>query len=89
MPSNVLNSGLIPYIKEFRQVHLSPEQVEQIEASLISLKQDKFLNWRAYLASLRDRHESATSCPHCGGVLVQRVSNKDEKHIKTPILAFC
>ncbi|OHE58644.1 MAG: hypothetical protein A2Z47_01750 [Thermodesulfovibrio sp. RBG_19FT_COMBO_42_12] len=78
MPSNVLNSGLIPYIKEFRQVHLSPQQVEQIEASLISLKQDKSLNRRVHLDSLRCRYESATSCPRCGGALVQRLSKKDE-----------
>jgi hypothetical protein len=78
MPSNVLNSGLIPYIKEFRQVIISPQQVEQTEATLISLKQDKSLNRRAHLNSLRDRHESATSCPRCGGALVLRVSKKHE-----------
>lgn len=78
MPSNVLNSGLIPYIKEFRQVLLSPQQVEQIEASLISLKQDKTLNRSAHLDSLRGRHESTTICSRCGGSLVQRVSKKGE-----------
>lgn len=78
MPSNVLNSGLIPYIKEFNQVHFSPQQIEQIEASLISLKQDKTLDRRAHLDSLRDRHGSTTICPRCGGSLIQRVSKKDE-----------
>jgi len=78
MPSNVLRGGLIPYIKKFRQVLLSPQQVEQIEASLISLKQDKSLNRRAHLDSLRDRHESTTICPRCGGSLVKRISKKGE-----------
>jgi restriction system protein len=78
MPSNVLNVGLIPYIKDFRQAHLSLQKVVQIEASLISLKQDKSLNRRNHLASLPDRHESTAICPRCGGLLVQRVSNKGE-----------
>jgi hypothetical protein len=78
MPSNVLNRGLIPYIKEFRQACLSSQQVEEIEASLISLKQDKTLNRSAHLDSLRDRHESTTICPRCGGSLVQRVSKKGD-----------
>ena len=78
MPSNVLNGGLIPYIKDFRQAHLSLQKVVQIEASLTSLKQDKSLNRRNHLASLRDRHESTTICPRCGGLLVQRVSKKAE-----------
>jgi restriction system protein len=78
MPSNVLNSGLIPYIKEFRQECLSSQQVEQIEATLISLKEDKTLNRSVHLESLRDRHESTTICPRCGGSLVHRVSKKGE-----------
>lgn len=78
MPSNVLSGGLIPYIKGFRQALISPQQVAQIEASLISLKQDKSLNRRAHLDSLRERHESTTVCPRCGGVLVQRVSKTGE-----------
>jgi hypothetical protein len=78
MPSNVLNSGLIPYIKEFRLARLSSQQVEQIEASLISLKQNKTLNRNAHLDSLRERHELTTICPRCGGSLVQRISKKGE-----------
>jgi restriction system protein len=76
MPSNVLDGGLIPYIKHFRQAHLSLQKVVRIEASLSSLKKDKSLNRRNHLASLRARHESTTICPRCGGLLVQRVSKK-------------
>ena len=78
MPSNVLNNGLIPYIKEFRQARLSSQQVEQIEASLISLKEDKTLTRHTHLESLRDRHQSTITCPRCGGSLVQRVSKKGD-----------
>jgi len=78
MPSNVLNSGLIPYVKEFREVLLSQNQVDQIEKSLINIKQDKSLTRRAHLDSLQHRHESTTICPHCGGSLVQRVSKKGD-----------
>jgi restriction system protein len=74
MPSNVLSSGLIPYIKGFKQALITPQQVAEIEAALISLKQDKSLNRRTHLDSLRERHESTTICPRCGGALVQRVS---------------
>ncbi len=74
MPSNVLSSGLIPYMKGFKQTLISPQQVAQIEAALTKLKQDKSLNRRAHLDSLRERHESTTICPRCGGSLVQRVS---------------
>ena len=74
MPSNVLSSGLIPYIKGFRQTLLSLQQVTQIEAALTKLKQDKSLNRRTHLDSLRERHASTTFCPRCGGSLVQRMS---------------
>jgi len=53
MPSNVLNSGLIPYIKGFKQECLTEEQVSEIEGKLITLKQDKSLNREAHIDSLR------------------------------------
>lgn len=76
MPSNVMNSGLIPYIKSFTQPCLTSQQVIDIEASLRSLKQDNPLSLDTHLGSLRERHESTTSCPLCGGQLVQRVAKR-------------
>lgn len=41
MPSNVLASGLIPYIKEFKTVVYSDGEITRLEELLISLKDDK------------------------------------------------
>jgi hypothetical protein len=76
MPANVLNGGLVPYIKEFRQTCLTKQEVERIEASLIMLKGDKSLTLRAHIDSLQKRHESTTVCPRCGGQLVERVAKR-------------
>ncbi len=75
MPPNVLNSGLIPYIKGFTQERLTEQEVEEIEKKLLMLKQDKSLNLETHLESLRERHESAI-CPKCGGQLVERVAKR-------------
>lgn len=78
MPANVLNHGLVPYIKQFTNTCLSPEQVAQIEDTLKTLKQDPSLNRQTHLASLHDRHESMNLCPRCGSQLIQRISQKGE-----------
>lgn len=78
MPRNVINNGLIPYIKEFTQACLIGKQVDDIESSLLSLRQDKSLNRQAHLTSLSERHESGTACPKCGGQLVKRVAKKSQ-----------
>ena len=74
MPRNVINNGLIPYIKEFKQACLTGKQVDDIESNLLSLRLDKSLNRQAHLASLSERHESSTTCPKCGGRLITRAS---------------
>jgi hypothetical protein len=85
MPDNVLSRGLMPYIKQFSRVCLSPEQVTQIEATLSALKRDTSLNLQTHLTSLRERHESTTVCPRCGGQLVPRISQKG-LHVGKPFL---
>lgn len=74
MPPSVINSGLIPYIKEFKKACLTDKQVGDIESSLLSLRLDKSLNRQAHLTSLSERHESSTTCPKCGGQLITRIS---------------
>jgi restriction system protein len=76
MPLNVLNHGLVSYIKRFTQACLTLEQVSQIKATLSKLKQDPSLNRETHLTSLRNRHESSTVCPRCGSQLVRRISKK-------------
>ena len=76
MPSNVMNSGLVQYIKTFTQPCLTSQQVFEIEASLQSLKQDNPISRNAHFNSLRERHESTTVCPRCGSQLVQRIAKR-------------
>jgi len=74
MPSNVLNRGLIPYVKSFNNKCLTQQQVADIETRLTTLKGDVSLSRQAHLDSLHNRHESTTACPRCGADLVQRVA---------------
>jgi restriction system protein len=76
MPSNVLSSGLIPYIKGFRNMCLTPQQVSDIETKLIALKSDDSFTNKEHLASLRQRYNSGDSCPRCGKNLVRRTAQK-------------
>lgn len=76
MPSNVLNSGIIPYVKSFSNKCLEPTQVTDIEAKLLALKSDPSLTKRSHLDSLRDWHQSTAVCPRCGKQLIKRVSKK-------------
>ncbi len=76
MPSNVLNKGLSSYIKQFTQVCLKENQVIEIKDRLLMLKQDKSLNHRTHLVSLREHHDLATTCPKCGGQLIERIAKQ-------------
>ena len=76
MPPNVLNCGLMSYIRQFQEPCLTPQEVAQVEATLLALKGDSSLTKGAHLHSLRERHESTSRCPRCGAQLVQRTSKK-------------
>ncbi len=76
MPPNVLNSGIVPYIREFKQEILTEKQVEEYTAKLLSVKNDKSLTYEAHMESIKDRYESKTTCPKCGGQLVQRTAKR-------------
>jgi restriction system protein len=78
MPPNVLNGGLIPYIKSFKNMCLTYQQVSEIERRLMALKQDKSLTKEVHLDSLLKRHESESMCPRCGERLVRRVGRKGD-----------
>ena len=49
-------SGVRSYIKSFRQVLLSDEQIFNAVAMIGALKADKSLNTKAHLESLKRRH---------------------------------
>jgi restriction system protein len=76
MPDNVLTDGVTSYIQKFDNVHFTDEQVHDITENLIKLKNDATLNNKTHLASLRERYESTTICPKCGGKLKERRAKK-------------
>ncbi len=74
MPDNVLRSGLASYVKVFRDEVFSEEETSQF----IDKIQDHILNSNQstsdHVRSLRDRHNSTTVCPKCGGELVRKTA---------------
>lgn len=74
MPDNVLTSGLSHYIKKFRTPVLNSQQVNEIGKKIKHHISTSSLTTRDHLKSLKDRHNSSTSCPKCGSKLVQRVA---------------
>lgn len=76
MPSNVLNGGLIPYIKSFSDKFLEPKQIEDIGEKLLALKSDPSLNRQTHLNSLQARHQAEDVCPRCGKPLIKRVAKR-------------
>ena len=56
MPKNVMASGVRGYIKSFKKVILSDEQIQDAVTKISELKADKSLNTRAHLESLKKRH---------------------------------
>ncbi|MCP5515622.1 MAG: NERD domain-containing protein [Verrucomicrobiales bacterium] len=76
MPSNVLRSGLGTHIRSYQQVIFSDAEIHRIMQAIQALKDDRSLNHRAHMKSLRERHASTTTCPKCGSALVERTAKK-------------
>jgi restriction system protein len=79
MPSNVLCSGLSRYVETFHTSVLGQQQVVAIQRQLRDLKASSGLTKSDHLASLDRRHSSETTCPKCGGNLVQRTTKQSGK----------
>lgn len=86
LPSNVLCGGLLRYIDAKTEVLIRDEQVAAIvEAIKSGMRPKGFLGLttaetkREHLASLKERHESATTCPKCGSELVLRTVKRGER----------
>jgi len=74
MPPNVLASGLIPYIKEHDRELFADYDLMRIEALLMSLKDEPAASTREHVAALKERYDSDSVCPKCGGALVSRTA---------------
>lgn len=76
MPREVMTSGLSSYIKGFTNRCLDEAQVTQLVLKLDALKANPNSTRCDHLASLKERHESVTTCPRCGSPLRTRVARK-------------
>jgi len=85
-PSNVICGGPLRYIDSKTEVLLSDDQVANIvEAIQSGMRPKGFLGLttaetkREHLASLKERHESTTTCPKCSSDLVLRTGKRGER----------
>jgi len=74
MPPNVITSGLGRYIKRFRKIILSKQEVAKFFEQIQQYKQASNISTREHVKSLKERHSSVTICPRCGSKLVKRVA---------------
>ncbi len=86
LPANVICGGPFGFIKAKTEVLIPDEQVASIvDAIKTGMRPKNFLGLstretkREHLASLQERHNSATVCPKCGAELVLRTIKKGEK----------
>lgn len=79
MPSNVINSGIGSYIKKFSTQVLSQDEVYQIAVKLGQHTNESQISTSDHVRSLRERHNSTTVCPKCGGLLKIREAKKGQK----------
>jgi len=76
LPFNVINRGLGDYIKQYQETVLSEHEIEKIIYQLDILRSDPALTTKKHIQSLRERHNSDTTCPRCGSDLVERTARK-------------
>ncbi|WP_413585935.1 NERD domain-containing protein [Bdellovibrio sp. HCB274] len=74
MPVNVIRAGLGRYIKRFRDVVLSQEQMSRIVNELELHMNQSTLRQSDHVRSLRRRRSSNTVCPSCGASLRLKVA---------------
>lgn len=75
LPDNVMTSGYTNYIKSKRRILFSDDEVGAIVRAVQSGMLPKTLaTHREHVASLKARHESATTCPRCGNPLTLRTA---------------
>lgn len=76
LPKNVLNFGLVSFLKSYNQNIISQEEINSITNKIKQLKSKKKFSKRDHIKSLKQRHESNTICPNCGGILLLKTSKK-------------
>ncbi len=76
MPENILNKKYTGYIKNKKQILLSNDEVNRICDKLIMLQYNTPLlaGWH-HANSIKKRYDSSTTCPKCGGSLLERTTH--------------
>ena len=73
-PPNVMSSGLSAYIKSFDDVLFNDAELHDLEQRLKRFQEDNSISIKEHVDDLKQRYESGTRCPKCGGELVKRVA---------------
>lgn len=73
LPENVMNRGVIPYIKDKSEQVFSDDAVSRIHEYLLRFKETSDSK-REHVESLKNKFNSTTNCPRCGSQLIMRTS---------------
>lgn len=76
MPDNVIKTRLGRYVKQYKDVVLSTEEMDHIIEKIEHYVSESSLTTKDHMRSLRERHQSTTICPKCGSKLVERTAKK-------------
>lgn len=79
MPQNVISSGLSTYIKSFKNIILSDNEIFRISSLIENHVSRSGLKSKDHLRSLSERHNSNEFCPKCGSKLVTRTAKNGFK----------
>jgi restriction system protein len=75
MPSNVMTSGYVTYIKNKTATLFSDEEVQEISTAIKEgMLPKSWATRRQHVASLKERFANTTSCPKCDSPLVLRTA---------------
>ncbi|NNE26267.1 MAG: hypothetical protein HKN09_05450 [Saprospiraceae bacterium] len=76
VPLNVIRSRPAKHIKAYKSTLLQPEEVESLIYIIKQHLAQSVLRKKDHLRSLKQRHASFTTCPHCGNQLVERIAKR-------------
>ncbi len=76
MPENVMDRGIVSYIKSHKKMIMSIDEMYQIRDKIQRLVDEPLLNHRTHIRSINRRYARATTCPKCGAALVERTAKQ-------------